>query len=204
MNTEGKIYSIIFTFVLSLFFVAVLAFVFFTLKPTIDINNEFQLDRAILNAMGVSFENNEAAVTLFNEKVEKKKFEDIDYYQYTDADGSRIIAVIQDGDGLWGEIDIVVAINPSQQIVTGFDIIKQNETPGLGGRIDEPWFKAQFKGEKYNAESGISMGDPGIGDTDSSNAQVDAITGASQTSRLVTIIVNAALKKLSQIAGGTT
>lgn len=52
------------------------------------------------------------------------------------------------GSGLWGEIVALVGITRQLDALTGLDFIKQSETPGLGARIEEPWFKDQFRGRR--------------------------------------------------------
>ncbi len=77
-----------------------------------------------------------------------------------------------------------------------------HETPGLGGRIDEAWFKEQFKGEY--AANGIVVKHGGSGgDTDPDNGQVDGITGASRTSDSIQVIVNQQIDKIKIELGGT-
>ena len=62
-------------------------------------------------------------------------------------------------------------------------MLEQKETPGLGARIEEPWFTDQFKG------LALAWNDPQgqrvlVGANPAPNAanEVDAITGATQTS----------------------
>jgi len=63
------------------------------------------------------------------------------------------------------------------------DFTSHNETPGLGGRIDEAWFKEQFRNRKIVIGTGLSY------DTEQEN-QLDAITGATSTSRSILNILN--------------
>ncbi len=62
-------------------------------------------------------------------------------------DGIEYFAVEQSGPGLWGTITIILAAS-ADGVIRGIEIVSQNETPGLGGRIDEPVFKKQFVGKK--------------------------------------------------------
>jgi Na+-transporting NADH:ubiquinone oxidoreductase subunit C len=94
-----------------------------------------------------------------------------------------------------------VAVNADVTKVLGIDIISQNETPGLGGRIDEPWFKNQFRGEVIPAGGNIKTGPAGAGDTDLTNGRFDAITGASITSKLFDAMLNQALERLRAVLG---
>jgi len=86
--------------------------------------------------------------------------------------------------------------------VRGFEIVDQQETPGLGGRISEPWFSAQFKGKKVLPDGTIAFEQgSGKGNFDPNNGTVDAITGASRTSDFVRALVNRSLALARQIGG---
>ncbi|MFN3284353.1 MAG: FMN-binding protein, partial [Pseudothermotoga sp.] len=61
--------------------------------------------------------------------------------------------------------------------------------PGLGGRIEEEWFKKQFRSERL-LNGAITLQTGGSGDYDHENGKVDAITGATQTSRALINIIN--------------
>ncbi|MBT6615272.1 MAG: FMN-binding protein, partial [Deltaproteobacteria bacterium] len=64
------------------------------------------------------------------------------------------------GSGFQDKISIMVGINPDFTELTGFKVLEQNETPGLGNKIlEDPsnktnafWFPEQFKGLKFKPE----------------------------------------------------
>jgi Na+-transporting NADH:ubiquinone oxidoreductase subunit C len=117
------------------------------------------------------------------------------------VDGTAYIAVVQAGPGLWGTITAIVSSDAAVARLRGLEILSQNETPGLGGRVDEAWFKAQFKGELVGT-LGVTVNPAGPGDADHENARVDAITGASRTSQGIQAILDASLGRLRKIGGG--
>ncbi len=49
-------------------------------------------------------------------------------------------------DGYSGDIDVMVGVD-SEGRVLGIEVIRHAETPGLGDKIHEPWFRKQFVGE---------------------------------------------------------
>ena len=64
------------------------------------------------------------------------------------------------------------------------DFIKQNETPGLGARIEEEWFRKQFRGKTPPFT---------LVQEDTENTapdEINAITGATYTSSYVRDMVN--------------
>lgn len=94
------------------------------------------------------------------------------------------LALIRSGPGLWGEITAVVCFNMITGEIVGISFTAHNETPGLGARIEEPWFQRQFFGKRGPLElvpEGTGSDNP---------VKVDAITGATITSKAVRDIVN--------------
>ncbi|QUI23325.1 RnfABCDGE type electron transport complex subunit G [Vallitalea pronyensis] len=85
-------------------------------------------------------------------------------------------------EGYGGKIEIIVGIEISG-VVSGIDIIKHSETPGLGAKADKDPFKDQFKGKPTENLVVIKAGTPG-------NDEIDSISGATITSRAVTDAVN--------------
>jgi len=78
-------------------------------------------------------------------------------------------------DGYSGNIEIMVGITPDGA-VTGIEILTHAETPGLGSKITEGWFKEQFRGK-------------GLDDVDwrvkKDGGAFDQITGATISPRAV-------------------
>ncbi|GBE18998.1 MAG TPA: FMN-binding protein [Euryarchaeota archaeon] len=108
------------------------------------------------------------------------------YYEAYTAEGALIgYAFSQTGRGMWGDIQIAGGLDLNFKLI-GLSVIKQSETPGLGARIVEPQFLDQFKGlaaedvklEKYGGK-------------------VDAISGASISSKAVTEIIRSEMKRIT-------
>ena len=96
------------------------------------------------------------------------------------------------GSGFQGPITLIVALKDG--IITGFKVVSQVETPGLGARITEDAFQQSFVGK--NVSGGIKM-------TKSGNAgpgEFDAITGATETSKSLERILNAGFARYSGIS----
>jgi len=100
------------------------------------------------------------------------------------------------GQALWGTVSGVIAVDESVSEIIGFEIISQNETPGLGGRIEESWFTQQFRGETIPPEGIIVAKGEGKPDYDTDNGSIDGITGASLTSARIEKIVNSEISQL--------
>lgn len=87
-------------------------------------------------------------------------------------------------EGYGGEIELIVGIN-SDATISGIDIIKHSETPGLGANADSDKFKNQYKGKPTEQLTVVKGG--GASDT-----EIDALSGATISSRAVTNAVNVA------------
>jgi len=109
------------------------------------------------------------------------------------AGGTAGWVITRTGPGLWGDITAVVGFAADREQLTGIDFLKQSETPGLGARISEPWFREQFKG-KRGPFTTVGEGEP------SKENEFDAITGATITSGAVKAIVNAVVEQARTLA----
>ena len=146
---------------------------------------EMRMD--ILKGFGVSF-TKDTFDSIFKEFVEVRKESTGTYYFY---EGSpRLVSVITEGSGLWSIIEIFFSINLDTFRMQELKVISHGETPGLGGRIEEPWFAEQF--EDLDVSKGVSL----VAKTTGAPGEVDAISGASRTSEGVMTILNKAITTL--------
>lgn len=191
---ENKIYTIIFTFVISFAFVLILSIINSMTYDKVLENQNFSKIRAILNSMGIEYKDEKDAIKIFNSKIEQVEIGGLKFYTTT-INGEKIYSYIFSGSGLWGTITGVISVNENVDRIIGIDIISQNETPGLGGRIEEDWFKNQFKGEYVKDTVKIKVSGAST-DFNKENSSVDAITGATLTSRFFINIINDSLEKI--------
>ncbi|MGM8930759.1 Na(+)-translocating NADH-quinone reductase subunit C [Salinicola halophyticus] len=91
------------------------------------------------------------------------------------------------GQGLWGLMEGFLSVQGDGNTIVGLSYYDQSETPGLGGEVDNPRWKAKWDGKKIY--EGGDFQDPQIqlvkGGA-SGEYEVDALSGASLTSRGVT------------------
>lgn len=200
MKKEGRIYTVIFTFIISFIFVFVLAVANELTKEQVSKNQELFQIKAILSAMGIPYESDEDAYNKYNQKVEIEDIGNIPFY-VAELDEGNVYATIFSGSGLWGTITGVLAVNEDVSRIMGIEFISQNETPGLGGRIEEEWFKEQFRSLKI-VDGQIRVVTGGTDrDNNYESGQVDAITGATRTSESIQRIVNDTIKTIKAALG---
>jgi Na+-transporting NADH:ubiquinone oxidoreductase subunit C len=85
----------------------------------------------------------------------------------------------------------MVGIDPQATKVLGLAFTKHSETPGLGGRITESWFTDQFKGlPLHPIESNQNIFYLKPQGTGKAANELDAITGATNTSSAVQAFLN--------------
>jgi Na+-transporting NADH:ubiquinone oxidoreductase subunit C len=199
MNRQGIIYTIIITFVVSFFFVSLLALTNEFTRTRIERNELITKRRGILNSFGLETTGTDDDYSLYASRIKEKTLGTNQVFE-AQLDGEKAEAIQFSGSGLWGTITGVLAVKEDFSRIVGMDIIDHNETPGLGGRIAEAWFKEQFRNEILK-EGQIRISGTGGGDKDKDNGKVDAVTGATRTSQALEKILNEYLKIFSEIRG---
>ncbi|HUH37065.1 MAG TPA: Na(+)-translocating NADH-quinone reductase subunit C, partial [Spongiibacteraceae bacterium] len=93
------------------------------------------------------------------------------------------------GYGLWSTLYGFLALDSDLNTVVGLGFYEHAETPGLGGEVDNPRWKAQWPGKKIYEDGEVAIEllkgtvDPKSPDAEH---QVDGLAGATLTSRGVT------------------
>lgn len=105
--------------------------------------------------------------------------------------GFVIAAVSPSGYG--GDVSVAVGIDEKTDTITGFSVLSNSETAGLGARCTEDEFTSQFTGKSATVIEYVKGGGA-TGDT-----QIDAISGATVTTNAVTEAVNSALAVYNSI-----
>jgi len=192
---KDKILMIVFVLVLGSILTAALMAVNYLTTPVIEKNEEIAIKSSILKALNISFEPDEVEET-FSNNVERRQQNGTTYYVAEDGD----IAFPYSGSGLWGPIEGVIAIQPNFETLEGITISRQEETPGLGSRITEAEYLAQFEGKRFT--EGLKLVQPGRSSADN---EVDSITGATMTTDAFVKILNENLREtVPAIAEGET
>lgn len=207
MNTNSNTYTVIYTTIVVVIVAAVLAIVSQKLGPMQAANEEAETISQILtaaqfgekehwqeigNAKTIEFfrENiseetkvsSTADLKALNYKIKDGSVKDGELPAYSFKNGVTVVPVY--GAGLWGPVWGYIALKEDFQTVAGAYFDHASETPGLGGKIkDDPAFRAQFAGKKViydeNGPLSIIKGGAPAGMENG----VDAITGATMTSK---------------------
>ncbi len=104
---------------------------------------------------------------------------------YLVKDGDQVKEVILpiNGSGLWSMMYAFVAVQTDGNTVSGITFYEQGETPGLGGEVENPKWRAQFEGKKLfdeNNQPAIKIVKGGA--PQGSEHGIDGLSGATLTS----------------------
>lgn len=112
-----------------------------------------------------------------------------------DASGNFLgyIVSVTTGDGYGGDISISVGVNPDGG-VSGVEILSIGETAGLGMKAKEASFRGQYTGKTTELFT-VTKNEP------AAEGEIQALSGATITSRAMTNAVNAALTTARSIMG---
>lgn len=154
-------------------------------RSTIERNKDLKLKSAVLDVLEIGYDK-ENILSVFGDNVKEKKIDK--YVFYTSKEGA--VAFRFEGPGLWGPIAGIASVNPDLKTIKTIKIIHQEETPGLGGRIGEEGFLGQFRGKEFFPKIVFMPQGKASGKN-----EVDAITGATGSSKALEKLLNEALEK---------
>lgn len=193
---KKRVFSIVYMFLITLFFTSMVSAVKIYNEERIERNERIKLQRIILDVLGMPVREgtpDREVERLFQGRVKAVNVKDkVIYVGY--REGSREIigyALPVGGPGFWGPIQGIVGVDATGSKIMGIAFYKHSETPGLGARITEPWFRDQFKGLRIFPIQGnkkifyLKPEGTGQGPND-----LIAITGATGTSRAVEAFLN--------------
>jgi electron transport complex protein RnfG len=163
-----------------------------SLQPRIQENKDARLGAAILEVVPAGA------------KYTKEELAGQDVYRVTDEGGQFVgWAVPASTMGFGDVIEMMIGVTPDGQKILGLAVLESRETPGLGAHIRDAHFRDQFKG--LSTAATIQVVKSGQTAPDS----IDAITGATISSRAVTNGVNRTMHEVKEAlvaaaAGGGT
>jgi len=95
------------------------------------------------------------------------------------------------GQGYADKIELLLGLDPKAEKITGVFVLEQKETPGLGNKIVTDEWRGQFTRKGTNQPIVVVKG----GKAGAEN-EINAVTGATISSRSVTDIINTAVADL--------
>lgn len=119
-------------------------------------------------------------------------------YQVFGPDSSEAgFALPYEGNGFQGKIRLMVGLTPELDRIIGLSVLEQVETPGLGTKVVEDPFTDQFKNLSTNPNvAWVKGAEP------SNPNEIQAITGATISSKAIVEILNSGIAELRQTKEG--
>ena len=112
-------------------------------------------------------------------------------YDARDKAGGTIGHVVKaKGQGYADKIELLLGLDSAGRTITGLFILDQKETPGLGNRIVDDAWRNQYIGKSSDSALVVIKG------KSANKNEIDAVSGATISSRAVTDIVNSTLADL--------
>jgi Na+-transporting NADH:ubiquinone oxidoreductase subunit C len=195
---DSFFFPILFMLIMVVIFVGVLALMFRVNEPKIEAYKQDSFQKQVLQLLAgriseATGEEAESILAAYPASYERY----VKPLQVEGLERRAFIAVVQDstvaycfeirGKGLWGSMKGLVSTTTDFRSIVDFAIVDQMETPGLGARIEEDWFLAQFRDRLFvqNPEAeDVTSSYEFISETQmpEHDAQLKRVTGATITS----------------------
>lgn len=190
---QGYVYTVVFMLISSVVFTAILALTNAFYLPAIKANEIIAEKKSIMDSLGMKIDGTADEINAdFDKYIRKTSISGMELYERIDDTGKTAgYALPFTGPGLWGTISGYAGISGDLGALLGINFLSQSETPGLGGRIDESWYREQYRGAGIMTE-----GKPAF---DPEKNGIDGITGATVTSNSVTKIIKLLIEE--KVAG---
>jgi len=193
--SDRRFYPVFFMIIISIFFIGLLATFYYFTYEKIENYRITNKKRDILDLFSIPISDLNSD---FDDYIKEKRVNDQVYYIATRDSVILGYCYEINGEGLWGTIKALLVFDPEFKSLQGLEILEQNETPGLGGRITEKWFKDQFKDRdlvKNNKIISLQLVPEG---EDNTGNKINQITGATSSSRAVVRLIDKEFAKIVQ------
>lgn len=191
-------YPILFMAIITAVFTFILAFLNYSTADKIDFLQKTELREKILYVFDIPInsEDPEEIADIFNQNIREEDYKNQTIYYIEENGSPKAYAFPVSGSGLWGSIEGYVGISSDYDTIIGLDFTSHSETPGLGGRISEEEYKGQFRDLELKSQDDYLIYKPSPG------GNLDAITGATLTSKSVLNFLNEDIEEFIQSRKG--
>jgi Na+-transporting NADH:ubiquinone oxidoreductase subunit C len=203
VSIRKHLQTVFFMFAVTFVFMSLVTGVYLATRATVERNKTLYLKQAVATAAGIpDLTTPERIVAWYATNVQPEGTNGAlpAHFWITppdDPQGRRLV-LLQRGPGLWGAITALVGFNADRSAFTAVTFLEHNETPGLGARIDEPWFRRQFEGRTAPFERLLAERKD-KSDMAAPPGGFDQITGATITSSGVKTIMNASMRRAREL-----
>ena len=142
----------------------------------------------------------ETEAAIFRVQSEGKSYEALknpgfEVYEVKNENAEELgYALVYEGNGFQGKIRLICGLSKDLEKILAVEILEQVETPGLGTKVTEAPFLEQFKqletSPNVNWVKGVPPTKPN---------EIQAITGATISSKAVVAIINSGVEKMKKL-----
>jgi electron transport complex protein RnfG len=142
----------------------------------------------------------ETEAAIFRVQSEGKSYEalanaEFEVYKVKNENAEELgYALVYEGNGFQGKIRLICGLSKDLEKILALEILEQVETPGLGTKVTETPFTDQFKQLKTSPNINWVKGVP-----PSEPNEIQAITGATISSKAVVTIINSGIEKMKML-----
>ena len=196
INTNSNVYTIVYAAVLVIIVAFLLALANAALKPRQEANVALSQKKQILASINERNLGDQKSEETYEAMVSEADLDGLTFY-IAKKDGEKYILPVR-GAGLWGGIWGYIALDEDKNTIFGTYFDHESETPGLGGEIKTEAFQNQFIG-KHLLRDGkfVGIGIMKAGQTADGMDQVDAISGATITSKGVETMILTSIQQFA-------
>ncbi len=201
-----KVYTVVYMAVIAAVFTAGVSAVDLLSRKRVLLNQKLARQRVVMQVLGIEVPEDaslEEVSETYDRQVEdtgtsyEQEGKEYPVLAGHDADGRLLgYAFEVSGQGFWDVIRGYLAVSPDRRTILGIAFFQQSETPGLGAEITKPWFEQQFHNKKIPPDmaEGVAAIHLAVPGTEKGEYDVDAVTGATQTSRHLEAFLNEDLR----------
>jgi Na+-transporting NADH:ubiquinone oxidoreductase subunit C len=191
--SETRAYPVIFMIIISFIFIGILATFYHLTYEKVNSYRQLKLKQTIMAMFDLQINDLDAD---FGKYISLETKNGLNFYKAKQDSLLLGYCFPITGKGLWGKIDALIALDPELEKIIKLEIIEQNETPGLGGRITESWFKDQFKNKTVFFEDKIVSFQLTVEGEATAADEIDQITGATASSKAVIDMIRNNIEKI--------
>ena len=128
-------------------------------------------------------------------KTYEKLGTDFEVYKVFNEEKNAVgYSLVYEGNGFQGKIRLMVGLTEDLSKITSMEVLEQSETPGLGTKVTEDPYKGQYKNLVTSPQIEWVKGVP-----PTKPNEIQAVTGATISSKSVVAIVNAGISRMREL-----
>lgn len=202
-SLKYKIWTVLFLIIVVCASTVMLNIAYVNAKPEVEKKELLNLEQSVLDVFSIPYDQPDIE-TIFKENITIENINGMKIYRSYDGIAFQIT-----GPGFWDKISVLLALEYDMETIMALKILSNNETPGLGARITEKWFLDQFRGKTVIPEIKVITQKTATSHTKADTTtgasyshrkpnEVDAITGATQTSKALEKLINNGIRTFYQ------